>query len=308
MSRRPVALALIIFVLSGCSGRDGRGTVTLTDDFVCEQIGKITNRKIQEVSGIAESRRQKDILWMINDSGDDPMLYAVSFDGRLLTSVMVIGAQNVDWEDLASFDYEGRPYLLIADAGNNTVERSTFALYIVEEPMPGVATVDTAWTITFAFQDGAQDCEAVAVDAEARKILLVSKRDVPSTLYELSLKPADASIQTAVRLGRVTTVVQPKPEEIKDSLDRHHAQLTSLDLAPDGSAAALLTYRRLYLYRIAEGAPWSAVFQSEPLVFEFPQLRQAESVCFSRDGHTLFITSEKKRAPILKIILRNDRQ
>ena len=298
-------ICLLIILGFACARREALGSLTLTDDFICEHVGDITGRQIQEVSGMIESKRQAGIFWMINDSGDKPALYAVSPQGELVSSVIVNGAENVDWEDLASFEYEGIAYLLIADAGNNTVERSAFVLYVVEEPMPGVASVDTAWTISFAFEDGAPDCEAVAVDAKAQTILLVSKRDVPATLYELPLKPADASIQTAVRLGQVTTVAQPKPEEIHDSLDRHHAQLTGLDIAPDGSTAALLTYRRLYLYRRAEGAPWSSVFQSKPRVFEFPKLKQAESICFSRDGCTLFITSEKTPAPIYKISLRD---
>ena len=62
--------------------------------------GELANPQIQEASGLAPSRLNSEILWTVNDSGDDPILYAVSTTGADLGTLKVAGAKNRDWEDL----------------------------------------------------------------------------------------------------------------------------------------------------------------------------------------------------------------
>src|SRR6188768_498599 len=65
-------------------------------------IGTIRSDDITESSGIAASRCQRDVLWTHNDSGDDAFIYAISPKGNSLGTWKVSGAQNFDWEDIAS--------------------------------------------------------------------------------------------------------------------------------------------------------------------------------------------------------------
>lgn len=298
------AIMMIFSLVTACSHPEAALLNKVTDHYLCESVGEMTNGKMQEVSGVAQSKRQDHLLWMINDSGDDAVLYAVNTAGKLLSAVNIQNAENVDWEDMASFVFDGRPYLLIADTGANTGRREQFTLYVIEEPLLGAETAAVAWSVVFSFSDSSKDCEAVAVDPKEEKILLLSKQDVPAVLYELPLKPVGLEPQVAARIGEVTTVLQPTPQEIKTKLDEHHAQLTAMDISADGSAVAVLTYRRLYFYEHSAGGSWLQALQSRPLIIEYPQLRQAEAVCFSADSRTLFVTSEKTPAPILKITLR----
>ena len=43
--------------------------------------------------------------WAVNDSGDEPRLYALRKDGRDRGTLRVRGATNTDWEDLAAFTF-----------------------------------------------------------------------------------------------------------------------------------------------------------------------------------------------------------
>jgi hypothetical protein len=63
-------------------------------------------RALHEASGFAASRRTPELLWVHNDRGSRPVLYAVSPDGTLRGVVRVTGAAATDWEDLASFELE----------------------------------------------------------------------------------------------------------------------------------------------------------------------------------------------------------
>ncbi|RPH99942.1 MAG: hypothetical protein EHM72_10605 [Calditrichaeota bacterium] len=294
------AWPLLLLLIISCRQPNRQDVQNGNSLYSCRQVGEITSNKISEVSGIARSNRDPNIFWSLNDSGNEPCLYAIAEDGEIAAAVKVTDAENFDWEDLASFVYHDRPYLLIADAGNNTEYREQFVLYIVKEPMPDDQSVAIAWTIRFVYEDGARDCEAAAVDVAAEKILLLSKRDVPAVLYELSLVPSPSQPQIAVKRGPVDTILQPTADEIHTSLDRFHAQPTGMDISADGSAIAVLTYRRLYIYQHAASDSWLSTLRGKPVIVEFPVLHQAEAVCFSQDS-SVRITSEGTPAPIMEI-------
>ncbi|MEM7264311.1 MAG: hypothetical protein AAF488_20180, partial [Planctomycetota bacterium] len=84
-------------------------------------VGNLTSEEVREASGLAPSRRRDDVLWVINDNGAEPRLYPLRTDGRDLGSFKLPeGTEwNEDWEDLDSFEYDGSPYLVVGDIGDN---------------------------------------------------------------------------------------------------------------------------------------------------------------------------------------------
>ena len=70
------------------------------------------------------------VLWSLNDSGNDPVLFGLSESGELLAKVTVLNSRNTDWESLA----QDEDYLYIADTGNNLNSRSEFSIYRVPIP------------------------------------------------------------------------------------------------------------------------------------------------------------------------------
>jgi hypothetical protein len=167
-------------------------------------VGNLANPQINEASGLASSRLYPAVLWVINDGGNDPMLYAVGNDGADL------GTFRVDWEALASFQLQDTAYLLIADVGDNWEQRKTSSLYVVEEPsitktgLSDDTPVKIAWHIRFTYEDGPRDCEAVAVDVAHQRVLLLSKRGLKPVLYELPLLPVEDDVIAVAQ--RMTTI------------------------------------------------------------------------------------------------------
>ncbi|MFN3952524.1 MAG: hypothetical protein ACK4KT_08995 [Thermaurantimonas sp.] len=70
------------------------------------------------------------LLWFINDSGNQPKLYAVNTRCEIVKEVWVNGAENVDWEDMAQ-DKEGN--IFIGDIGNNSNKRKTLVIYKISK-------------------------------------------------------------------------------------------------------------------------------------------------------------------------------
>ena len=293
-------VALLLGTLGGCDS---------PPPFV-QLSGLVLDARLQEISGIAASRRHADTVWMVNDGGSAPELHAVSRRGSRIATLRLQGVDNTDWEDLAAFELDGRHYLLVADTGDNGGLRKTLQLHVVAEPARLVdAAVEPAWSIVFRWPDGARDCEAVAVDAARGEVLLISKKRQPPELFALPLRPAPGGEPLVARaLGSLRGVPQGDADEVRANPDiaRIRSQVTAVDIAPDGRAMAVLTYRDVLLYPRHGREAWARAVARRPTVHPLPWLPQAEALGWSADGLALYATGEISPSPLLYLNPRHD--
>lgn len=267
--------------------------------------GTIADLRIDEISGIAASRRADGRYWVHDDSGNEPFLYALDARGALLGQVRVDDVANVDWEDIASFVLDGTPYLLVADSGDNAGARGHYELAVIAEPalpLPAHAHSAPAWKIRYRFPDGAHDCEAVAVDTTTQTVILITKRTDRPQVYTLPLRPRGDGEQVATRIATITAIPKPTAAErtLKLNAARYGHEPTGLDIDPTGHRAALLTYRNAYLFTRADGQTWAQAFAATPALLRLPLLPQAEAIGFDREGRSLFVTGEGLSVPLLR--------
>ncbi len=270
----------------------------------------ITDPGLDEISGIVAAHSH-DGYWVHNDSGDLPRLYAIDRSGRRLATVRIDGAGSLDWEDLAAFELAGRRYLVAGDIGDNHALLPERALYVIEEPAVdpdgdplAPSAVPVAWTIRFRYQDGPRDAEGLAVDPSAGRVLVLSKRSDPATLYRLPLRPeAGDTVHVAHRL-----CVLPIPEIPRSLLPAGRTATkarfpTALDISSDGRRLLVTTLVQALVYTRTEGEAWADALQRPPLDLDPPALRQPEAACFDRDQDHAVITSEDLPAPLLRIAI-----
>jgi len=268
-----------------------------------EYAGVFTDPDLDEVSGMAASRAQPGLYWAEDDSGNGEKLMLIQGDGSRVATVKVTGASNVDWEDLDSFDLDGRHYLLVADTGDNGGIRKVLTLYVFEEPgKPRDGdSISPAWAIRFHWPDGARDCEATAVDPIKGEVLLISKKRVPPELFSLPLRPA-ADELTAHFIGMIPGIAQPSESDLRRNpvYGRYRAQISGADLSPNGRVLAVLNYRVVYFFVRGRGESWSSILKKTPGVLNYPWLPQAEAIAFSPDGSQLTIAGEQRPSPLLR--------
>lgn len=285
------ALSLLILNICGAETPDGASSVRITDP------------SLRETSGLAVSQRDGNFLWAINDSGAAAQIHLMEKTGKARGVVRLEGIGNRDWEDLASFRQNDKAYLLVADVGDNAAKRETVFLHLVEEPeLPEAGanldlTLKPVWSLEFRYVDGPRDCECLAVDMRGRRILLLTKRDVPAALYELPLRgPKADEVMTAKRLG--PTAKLPLPG---NGLPHPFSfQPTAMDIAPDGSMAALLTYRGVFIVKRKPGQAWIDAFQQRSATLGGHALPQAEALAFDRTVKSVYFTSEGKNPELLR--------
>ncbi len=272
-------------------------------------VGKLTDRRIPESSGLAASIRSPGHLWTHNDSGDGPRLFLIETTGRVVAEYhldLPPGEKAIDWEDMCSFTLDGKAYLLVADTGNSPPKREVVTLWLVEEPAmppeadgrkadgrPSVGFGSDALRIEVAYADGPRDVESVAFDPTTRTVLLVSKEwPSPQTgaiggagVYRFTLP--DESTATPLILEREAELTLKV--------------VTAADVSPDGLRCVLLTYGDAYQYVREEDEPWPAAFERGPTPIALGPRGQSEAVCFGLDGVTLYLTAERTGRPIWSV-------
>ena len=281
----PTIAALVSSFVTACATPPASAPTGIT------AVGMIDSDEIREASGLAQSLRGKDRLWVLNDGGSPPALYAVGTDGRLHGAVTVLGVENRDWEDLASFEHAGTAYLMIADIGDNTARHANLSLHIVPEPDPdSQTTVRVQRSIHFVYPDGPQDAEAIAVDAENGEVYVLTKRSIPAELYVLPLSASAPVI--AARVATLDALPEPTAEDVRLAPQRQdwHWQPTAMDFAADGSFASILTYRAAYHFQRVVGESWADAFSGSPKIVPLGQVRDAEALCIAEDA--VYVTVE----------------
>ena len=307
----------LFFGLNG-SLADKKKSVPLADKALfgnAQRSGRLGDDRLVECSGIDTSLAAGNLIWAINDNGHGPFIYALRIDGRSMGRVLVVGAQNRDWEGLDTFLWQGRPMILIADFGDNQQQHDTHTLYIVEEPKLGgerfseSSTVKLAWRIVFSYPDHKHDAEAVSVDAAGGKVLILTKRDNPPLLFELPLIAPDYPI-IAKKTAAVRQIPPPSDEDLLHKYGKYRSQPTALDLSPDGRQAVVLTYKHAYLFNRESHNSWAAALSGQPQTIPLPlphdrsDFRQREAICFVAGGRALLITSEGHGAGIFRLETR----
>jgi hypothetical protein len=264
-----------------------------------DQSHVIASPAVTEASGLAISPKNDDFLWTLNDSGGTPELHLLNTDGADRGKITVANARNIDWEDIASFTLDGKSYLLIADTGDNNAVRKTCTLYILREPqlpadgqkLEGNTTAE--WQIDFTYEGGPRDCESVAVDAVAEKIILLSKRTKPPEVYEMPLRAPKNNEPLVLKKTGATLVDSPVGNAIPFA-----NQPTGLDFSKDRALAAVVTYYGVFLFHRKAEESWTEAFSHSPELQGPHGLLQAESVAFSKDGKKIYVVSEGKNSPI----------
>ncbi len=301
-------LAILLFCGPGSAGPARQLSPAPYKEAV--RCGIITSPGLEEISGLAVSRKTPGLLWVINDSSNSPSVYGLSTKGTLLKTYEVAEAKNWDWEDLAGFHYRGEDFLVIADVGDNWSKRFFDTLYCVKEPAPDVQSngiLALEWEMNFRYENGPLDCEAVAVDAANQKIYLLSKRETVPVLYELPLDmPCKKSMYTARAVAKIKTFPQPTPEDCRQNYGKNRSQATAMDISADGNTLYILTYKHAYVYSRTPDQTWDMAFSNPPQQISLPDpsltMVQREALGVDRTSGKIFISSENALAPIYVVV------
>lgn len=284
--------ALALAVLSGGVLAEDRPQVSAPG---FQLRGWVDDPRLGEISGLAASRRQAGVYWVHNDSLNPEFLFAINEAGEVLARVQVVGAPNLDWEDLASYSEGGEAYLALGDIGNNLGLDADMHIYLFREPALTDTQVRPVRDYRFRFSEGPRDAEGLAVDLAQRRFLIADKGRVPAGLYAL---PMDGSTRVATRLADIPGVRLPRTPPAAPLMAAGADAFTAMDLSADGRRLLLITYRHLLLFDRQPDEDWPAALARAPLSVRLPPRRGYEAAGWSAAGDYALITHERVPAAL----------
>jgi len=278
------AILPLIFVGSSC------GSAARSDEYLAGQrMGVVQSDLLREVSGIAASRRNPGVLWVHNDSGDAPKVYAIDTKAELLGACTIRGATLRDWEDIAigPGPDPNQQCLYIGDIGDNQAKRANVTIYRVAEPRVdstapfGRMVIGPAETITLTYPDGPRDAETLLVDPLTRDIYIISKRTLFSRVY-LAAFPQSTTQRTTMK----SVAVMP------------WGFATGGDVSPDGRRVIVRGMFNASLWERPAGEPLWRAFSGKQVQIPLADEPQGEAICFDAEGQGYFTISEMAHPPL----------
>lgn len=293
-------LALLVIATCGCSAPPTAAPALLPAAPVpCgtspREIGRLRDARLDEVSGVVESRRDPRVLFVHNDSGDSPRFFAIDRSGQLLTEFDLEQVPKlVDAEDIAVGPGPGgRSFVYLGDTGNNFalmglgIPRRKAVVYRVPEPEVAPAArqrkrvLEEFFRIVFTFPRGVQDAEAFFVDPRSGDLVMISKHaEGRSQVLGASAATVAAGGGELVWLGELRF---GQPPLVGDPM------VTAASISGDGGAILIRTYSSVFLFERASDESIQSALSRPPRQLPAPRERQGEAISFV-DHDSAFLT------------------
>jgi len=246
----------------------------------------VSDVKLIEGSGIADSKANPGYLWVEQDSGNPPDLTLLQHNGTVLKSIHLANAVNRDWEDmvLSTGPTPGKQYLYIAETGDNLLVYDDYAIYRLEEPTAATDTVQQVDKITFFYPDGSHNAEAILVDPDTKDIYIITKTDLHSKLFKLTYPYSTTKMNSVEEVG---------------SLPYNYA--VSAALSPNGRELVVKTYGAIYYYPRTAGETIVQTLSKKYSSLPYQPEPQGEAIVFDNNDSGYYTLSEKGLASSVKL-------
>jgi hypothetical protein len=263
-------IALLVVVVIASLSRDADAAESAPD-----VVSTLSDDRIDESSGLVVSPDDDDLAFTINDSGSDPVVYAIEISSGATVGSATLDADPSDTEAL-SIDGDGT--LWVADTGDNDRERTDVALYSL--PAFGRSDQGTVEATRFplSYPKGPRDVEALAINPLTDEKFLLTKGLLGGEVYAL---PDEL---VAGEPNEVTALAPAVPGVITDAaftVDGRHV------VARDYSSAHVL-----------DAGTWESLSSTE-----LPPAEQGETLAMEASGRSYLVGSEGAGSPLIRIPL-----
>jgi hypothetical protein len=239
-------------------------------------VSRLANRQIVEASGLAVSATIPDLAYTLNDSKNEPVVYAIKISTGQTVGRADLGKFKP--EDTESLYVDPRGQMWVGDLGDNDHDRNNVSILVFPEPGPGQHKIKAAQRYRVKYSDGRANVEAMLVNPTSGQVFLASKNENgPGTVYAISaLQPGVPNVATNLHV-RI-------PGEVTDGT-----------FSPDGSLALLRTYSSVW---IADPRNWNMLREMPA-----PNPNKSESITLERGDQTFLVGGEGENSPLIRFAL-----
>lgn len=236
---------------------------------------------INEASGIAASRYHKDAFWVHNDSGDAPRLFLVNTAGETLAVAELDGIEARDWEDIAINVEDGISYIYVAEIGDNLGQYEDKYIYRFPEPTlennESSIVISDIDTIQFAYPIKPRDAEILIVDPLTKDIVIISKREKLSKIFELKYPYSTSDVNELVEIGELP-----------------FRNTTAGDVSPDGRKVLVKTYDEVFYWQRTNDESIAELLTRTSVRIPVFREPQGEAIAWNTESDAFYTLSEER--------------
>jgi len=245
---------------------------------------------LTEISGIAASRLNPEVLWVLDDSGNGPDLFAIHENGEVLQKYTMPSVVNHDWEDMAigKGPDPNKEYIYIGDFGDNASVRANYQIMRVDGPLVPIeqeATISlNADIFYYQYPDEAKNCEAMVIDWDDDIIYLIQKTDGKGLVYKFP-----SSMNAAWDALHPVVLLPVSGSGIVSGL------ITGADSSRDNERILIRQYNRVWEYARSFESNFESIFDEAPVEVALGDAKnqQYEAIAYSSDGKAFYTVTEK---------------
>lgn len=262
--------------------------------------GTVMAPGLNELSGLVASQAHPGVLYAHNDSGGRAAIFIMSTTGADLGELVLTGAMNADWEDLAIGPCPTGTCLYVGEIGDNSyVNPGPYAVYRVAEPnVTASASIGSVSVSSERFElrypnDEKFNAETLMVHPVTGDVYVVTKPELKIG-NKASAYKATAPLSTSSRndLFKLATL------KIPETVD---TQVTGGSIDPCGKTMLIRTYTNMYQYTLSDGASFDSIFSTlynkVPAPVFNVQEKQGEAVSYATGGG--YYTVSEGSSPML---------
>jgi len=239
----------------------------------------LADNEIGEASGLAASRQLPGILYTHNDSGGEPIVYALNAKGMLAARIRLEGVKNRDWEDIAvgPDPATGQDCVFVGDIGDNAARYGSVYLFRFTEPAleDTLIVIPDPARIEIVYEDGPRDAEALFIDSRSGDIGIISKREAEVGFYRVKYPYSLTEVNTAVREATLPMTY-----------------VTAADISPNGKYLLVKTYTGISRFKRGTRQNIAQALLGKPKILPYQLEPQGEAVAWDAAGKSYFTLSE----------------
>ena len=224
---------------------------------------------LPEISAV-EKLPNSDVLWVIQDAGNNNHLYGLNVKGEIVKDLEVTNAENIDWEDLTKDD---KGNLYIGDFGNNSEKRKSFTIYKVNPNTKSKQIKAELIEFDLPKKQKAKDFEAFFLHNGF--FYIFSKETKKFITLKAPNKPGKHQAKVISEFN----------------LDGKKNRITSAAISANGKHLFLLNHDKVWEI---SNFSFDNIFKGKIKAYDFEHNTQKEGVCF-KNSKTLYITDEFKK-------------
>ena len=244
---------------------------------------------LHEVSGIAVSRTNPNILWAHEDHGNLNKMHLIGENALYLGYYWIWGVSNRDWEDMCigPGPEENKSYIYLGDIGDNDAKYNEIFIHRFKEPnlkdsskMNGEIQKTDITSFIFKYPDGARDAEALMVDPRNKDLYILSKNENQTNMYCAAYKEYTNG-QTM--LDKIAILP--------------FGEITAADISSDGNQIMLKTEKQIYFWNRNNGETILQAMKRTPVLIPYKKEAKGEALAITPDGNGYYTLSEKSSGP-----------